>query len=275
MDTCIVLVYCLCDDLLKWQHHRDDPQSMLTDAEVMTIALVAALYFGGNQALSRTMLAEGGYIKHKISRSRLSRRLGRVRHQFMTLFRLLGEVSKEGNPENIYLLDSLPVAACDNYRIRRCKLYRSAEYRGYQASKKRYFYGLKIHLVVTKEGLPVEFLLSPGAWNDAALLDQFDFDLPPNAQVIGDKAYNVYLVEDIMAECNLALLPIRKQNSTRPRPGWLTYLLTTYRKQVETAGSQIERLLPKHIHATSADGFELKVVLFVLASTIDRLYVDR
>ncbi|MBK8799159.1 MAG: hypothetical protein IPM07_23910 [Anaerolineales bacterium] len=35
----------------------------------------------------------------------------------------------------------------------------------------------------------------------------------------------------------------------------MTYLLAHYRKQVETAGSQIERLLPKHIHAVTADGF--------------------
>lgn len=275
MDTCIVLVYCLCDDLLKWQHHRDDPQCSLTDAEIMTIAIVSALYYGGNQALSRTMLAEHGYIKHKISRSRLSRRLARVRPQFMTLFHLLGEVSQASNPEHIYLIDSLPVAVCDNYRICRCKLYRSAEYRGYQASKRRYFYGLKLHLVVTKEGLPVEFLLSPGSWNDTALLDQFDFDLPPGAKLIGDKAYNAYLVEDIMAECDLALLPLRRQNSHRPHPGWTTYLLSTYRKRVETAGSQIERLLPKHIHATTAAGFEFKTMLFVLASTIDRLYAYR
>lgn len=113
-----------------------------------------------------------------------------MRHQFMTLFHLLGEVRKACNPENICLLDNLPVAVCDNYRIRRCKLYRSAEYRGYQASKHRYFYGLKIHLVVTKEGLPFKFLLSPSVMNDANLLDQFDFDLPHNEQIIGDKAYN-------------------------------------------------------------------------------------
>jgi hypothetical protein len=45
MDTCIVLIYCLCDDLLKWQHHRDDPQCVLSDAEIMTIGIVAALAF--------------------------------------------------------------------------------------------------------------------------------------------------------------------------------------------------------------------------------------
>ena len=45
-----------------------------------------------------------------------------------------------------------------------------------------------------------------------------------------------------MTDCNLALLPLRKQNSKRPRSGWLNYLVATYRKRVETAGSQIERL---------------------------------
>jgi hypothetical protein len=32
---------------------------------------------------------------------------------------------------------------------------------------------------------------------------------------------------------------------------------------VETAGSLLERLLPKSIHAVTAEGFELKVALFV------------
>lgn len=268
MDTNIVLFYCLCDDLLKWQHHRDDPQCMLSDAEVMTIAIVAAMHFGGNQALARTFLQEQGYIGHLISRSRLFRRLERVKHQFLMLFNLLGEISKEQNDEQIYVIDSMPVSVCDNYRIRRCKIYRDEAYRGYQASKKRYFYGLKIHLLITKDGQPVEFLLSPGAFSDTSALDQFDFDLPHDATIIGDKAYNSYLVEDIMADCNLFLLPIRKENSKRPRVGWLSYLISYYRKRVETAGSQIERLLPKHIHAVTSDGFELKTMLFVLASTI-------
>ncbi len=92
MDTNIILVYCLCDDLLKWQHHRDDPQCVLSDAEIMTIAIVAAMYFSGNQAMARLLLYEQGYIKESISRSRLCRRrlcrrLKRVQHPFVTLFR--------------------------------------------------------------------------------------------------------------------------------------------------------------------------------------------
>ena len=231
MDTNMILVYCLCDDLLKWQHHRDDdPQCVLSDAEIMTIAIVAAMYFSGNQAMARLLLYEQGYIKESISRSRLCRRLKRVQHQFVTLFRLSGDSAKERNEDNLYIIDSLPVVVCDNYRIRRCRLYRDEAYRGYQASKKRYFYGLKIHLVVTKDGLPVEFFLSPGAFSDTSALDQFDFDLPPHSWIVGDKAYNVYHIEDAMADCDRLLLPIRKANSKRLRGLWMTSLPARYRQ---------------------------------------------
>ena len=59
MDTRIVAVYCLCDDMLKALHHRDDPQTQMTDAEVMTTAIVAALDYGGNMEKARF------YIWHK------------------------------------------------------------------------------------------------------------------------------------------------------------------------------------------------------------------
>jgi aromatic ring hydroxylase len=50
------------------------------------------------------------------------------------------------NTASIYVIDSVPIAVCDNIRIRRSKIYRHEKYRGYKASKKRYFYGLKFIL---------------------------------------------------------------------------------------------------------------------------------
>jgi hypothetical protein len=43
MDSQIVAVFCLCDDLLKALHHHEDPQCQMKDAEVMTAAIVALL----------------------------------------------------------------------------------------------------------------------------------------------------------------------------------------------------------------------------------------
>ena len=70
MDSQIILVYCLCDDMLKALNHREDPQCQVCDAEIMTIAIVAALYFGGNFALSRSFLKEQGYIPAMLGKSR-------------------------------------------------------------------------------------------------------------------------------------------------------------------------------------------------------------
>ena len=38
---------------------------------------------------------------------------------------------------------------------------------------------------------------------------------------------------------------------------------------VETAGSLIEQLLSKSIHAVTSEGFEMKVALFVIAYSLD------
>lgn len=163
-------------------------------------------------------------------------------------------------------MDSFPIADRDNYRICHCHLCRSKEWRGYKASKNRFFYGLKIHLLITAHGQPFEFSLSPGSYSDTNALKAYFFDLTEGSKLTGDKAYADYLIEDVTNEANIAFSPLRKKNSSRPVPPWVRYLMSSYRKMVETTtGSMIARLLPKHIRAVTARGFEIKVALFVLA----------
>lgn len=83
-------------------------------------------------------------------------------------------------------------------------------------------------------------------------------NLTEGAQLTGDKAYNDFEVEDILNELGIRFTPLRKQNSKRPLPPWVTYLMSSYRKMVETTGSMIERILSKHIHAVTAAVFEPK-----------------
>lgn len=272
MDTKIVMVFCLCDDVLKAFGHQEDQQVQMSDAEVMTTALVAALFFGGNFTLARAMLRDQGYIPKMLGKSRFSRRLHAIKPYFLTLFNVLAEYWKGQNADNRYAIDTFPVSACDNYRIPRARLYQEEAFRGYQASKKRYFYGLKLHLMTTEAGQPVEFFLTPGSWNDAKGLLYFDFDLPERALIVADKIYNHYEMEDVLDTAGLLLRPFRKKNSKRPVPAWFRYLQFHFRKMIETAGSQISKLWPKKIHTTSALGFELKVVLFVLAASVNFLF---
>jgi len=124
------------------------------------------------------------------SKSRFSRRLHRIKDLFVVLFTLLSDTWKTLHGEAIYVIDSLPISACDNIRIARSKLYGKEEFRGYIASKRRYFYGLKIHLMVTQEGYPVELFMTPDGVGDIDALKYYLFDLPESAIIYADKAYN-------------------------------------------------------------------------------------
>ena len=57
----VVALYSIMDDLLKAIGHREDLREELTDAEVITTALTAALYFGGNLETSRDFMMETGF----------------------------------------------------------------------------------------------------------------------------------------------------------------------------------------------------------------------
>lgn len=273
MDTAITAIYCLCDDFLKAQGHIEDVQSTMSDAEVITTALVAARFFGGNSELARQDLHKPDLIPEMLSKSQFNRRLHRLTDRGVHLFEVLGQAWKAQRPDDDFLIDSFPVACCDNIRISRSRIYpleaTEGAFRGYIASKRRFFYGVKVHLLTTSEGRPVEMQLTPASHSDVRALDYFSFDLPEGATLYGDKAYNDYFTEDeLYAGSGVELLPIRRRNSKRAVEQYVAFVQHYARKVVETAGSLIERLLPKSIHAVTARGFELKVVLFVLAYSI-------
>jgi hypothetical protein len=276
MDTAIIGMYCLVDDWLRARRHQESAQRRLIDAEIITIALTAARFFDGNFRAAQRMLLEQRYLTAGLSRSQYNRRLHRTQPLLEALFDWLGRLHKTASRENVFLIDSCPVPACDNIRIRDCRIYPSEAtedvFRGYHSSKRRWFYGLKVHLIVTAEGYPVEASLTPGSTNDTKHLRSFEIDLPEGSVLYGDKAYNEYFTEDLLAEaCGIELCPQRRKNSTRAVSAPVRYLQQVYRKRIETTFSRIEQMLPKSIHAVTARGFELKVFLFVLAFSISGL----
>jgi hypothetical protein len=192
MDELIIALFCLINDLLEAMNHREDSQCQTNDAEVMTTALIAAFYFGGNWTHACRWLHVPHYIPKMLSKSRFNRRMHRVKSMYLLLFACLSEVWKELNADCIYSIDTFPIAVCDNVRIPRTRTYRSEAYRGVIPSKRRYFCGLKLHLMVTADGQPVEFFLTPGSCGDVSGLDLLDFDLPPNSIIYADRAYNSY-----------------------------------------------------------------------------------
>lgn len=274
MQEKITTIYCFCDDFLRASGHTDDPQARMTTAEVMTVALTAASLFGGNQEQSRRFLQEHGYIKRVLSKSRFNRRLHRVPEAvWQGLFHLLAQVYQQVNQGQEYAVDSMPVPACDNIRIRRCRLYprrRHGEaFRGYCASKRRYVYGLRVHLLITATGRPVEVALAPASEADITAFRRMTLDLPTGAAVFADAAYLDGQYAALAEEAtDTRIIAQRRGNSRDPLPAWLSFLCQQTRKRVEMVFSSLRAALSGSVHAVTPRGFELKVFLTVLAYSI-------
>lgn len=270
-----IAIYCFIDDLLKAMQHREDQRCEVSDAEVITTALCAMLWFGGNFERSRSFLHSSGLMPRMLSRSRLSRRLHRLADLVQLVFHQLGQVLKELNLESRYALDSFPLAVCDNIRISRCRLAHGAHYRGYLASKRRYFYGVRVQVVVTVEGVPVEFAILPGSHSDVAGLADLPLALPAGAEVAADAAYTFYEWEDVLLQREqIGLLVGRKRNSKRRDAPALHDYKQWLRRRIETVFGEIMKLFPKKIHATTLAGFILKISLFLFAYQVDKAFIQ-
>jgi Transposase DDE domain len=270
----IIAIYAITDDLLKAIDHSEDCRAQLSDAEVVTTALVAARFFGGNHQTAQDYLKEQGLMPQMLSKSRFNRRLHRLFLPLLDLFDYLGAILKSLSPTPEYLLDSFPVPLCDNIRIPRVRLVRSEAFRGYIASKKRYFYGIRVQLLATKDGVPVEFAFLPGAANDVRGLNALPLALSPGDEIYADAAYTDYQAEDDLFDTAAVRLQVaRKRNSTRPDSPALAYVKQTLRHPIETVFSQITRPFPKSIHAVTMDGFLLKVFTFILVRTLEAAFI--
>ncbi|MBI1923614.1 IS982 family transposase [Candidatus Poribacteria bacterium] len=271
----IVAIYTIMDDILLAIRHPEDKRREISDAELITTVITAAMYFGGTIETARACLRTTGLIPNMISKSRFNRRLHNIGDLLFDIFHQLGEAIKQISPTTEYLLDSFPIEICDNIRISRNKIIGDEAYRGYIASKKRYFYGVRVHLLTTASGIPVELAFLPGAAHDVRGMKALPLNLPPGSEIYGDSAYTDYSVEDTFKELEEVLLnPLRKKNSKRyDQPLDRLYKNQT-RKRIETTFSQIVSWFPRHIHAVTFRGFLIKLTCFILGFTLSEAFLS-
>ena len=88
------LIYCLIDDYFKRIAHKEDLQRKMWDAEVLTTAIMAALYFHGNFVSASAYMKDHHGVK-MIDKSGFNRRLHRLEKHLLLLLAILGKVFKE------------------------------------------------------------------------------------------------------------------------------------------------------------------------------------
>lgn len=267
-----VFVYAMIDEYLKESKHLCRKRASaiglpvkLTDAEIIFVFITACLEHGGNCLKAIRTLKRHGLIKHLLDKSQFNRRLHALSSVIFEILCMFSHLAKADNDS--FAMDSFPVPVCKNIRIQSCRLLKGKAYHGYNASKREYFYGYKVHLVTAADGRIVEFEFSPGACDDRMAFGLLGFDLSAGSEVFADKIYNCYPAEEALREeAQIHFQPIRKANSHKTDN---TYLLNRVKQQqrrhIETDISVLENLFPRKIHAVTPNGFLLKLVGFMIA----------
>ena len=269
--TQTIFMFVFIDDILKSLLHKTDIRAKCSDSEIITTAFVAALHFGGNHADAIGFVKESSLMPFMVSESRFNRRLHTLADLTAQLFFQLGHVIKSLNSDLTYRIDSFPVKSCHNIRISRSKLFKGDEYRGYNASKREYFYGIKVFMITDTDNKPVEFTFTPASWSEIDGFRQLPLQLRENSELFGDSGFTDYLHEEDLKEVqNIDLKVARKKNSKKPHKPWINYQIHVARKPIEITFSQITALISKKIHAVTQKGFLLKVMLFIFAFTVDQ-----
>jgi len=106
----VIAIYCSTDHLLKEMNHIEHNNRMFTDGQVITTALVSALYFRGNQTIALNYM-RSHIFEVVIKKSGFTKRLHKLKETLMFILLNIGRVFKYISREMEYIIDSFPVKA--------------------------------------------------------------------------------------------------------------------------------------------------------------------
>jgi hypothetical protein len=118
--------------------------------------------------------------------------------------------------------------------------------------------------------MPVTFTILAAGFHDLTPIHELTYELPEEAVLYGDKAFNAVVDEaSILEEVGVLVVPIRRKNMNVQNSLGEMFALARYRRRIETVNSQLESMGIQRLHARTRDGFEIKThaSLFALAIT--------
>ncbi len=268
-DTCIIAIFTVIDDVMTQLGHRDHCLARTSDSEVLCVAVVAARYFQNHHERTLSVLKLGRYLSGPLSISRFNRRLHHLAHWLPFLAEVLGRLFEDSA---CLIIDSLPVPVSRRVRAWVGRKVRGRIYCGYCAAKKEKFFGWRLHLVCTPEGIPVRYSLLPAACEDLTPIHELLWELPAGVWVLGDKGYiSAADAASILEETGVRLVAMHRANM-EPNSWEERARLEEYRHGIETLNSQAEKMGLQRLYARTNEGFLLKVEATVLALVFSNIH---
>ncbi|MED4879763.1 IS982 family transposase [Geobacillus stearothermophilus] len=247
-------------------HRRNRHLVKQEDAVIIAIHLLGKLLGFTSRAWHRfvtgNLFTNGSFLE----RSRYNRR---CRALGFAIKWIRHELAKRGQHHAYAVVDSLPLPLCHTARMHRVKRFQEIADIGYCASKKQWYYGLKLHLQVTDQGLPMGYVVTEASCHDRVAAETVMTQIP-HPYNFGDKGYiSQTLRKKLYEEHRVAFwTPVRNNQRIRQSDAWKQWMKRK-RKVVETVFSiLVDSYRITKIRANSVSGFETALDGILLAYSL-------
>jgi hypothetical protein len=195
LDDLVIALYVTIDELLEPRRGPGHPPR-LSDAELLCLAVAQVLlgYHSERRWLRAVTDRLGHLFPYVCGQAAYNRRLRRAAPLVSQLLRALA-VACPSWCDQWRLLDATPVpCGASRQTVRRSQLAGWAGY-GYDASHHRFYWGLKLHLLVCPDGMPIAWCLANPSQGERAvaeaLLDRAARQgvLRPALVILADKGF--------------------------------------------------------------------------------------
>jgi hypothetical protein len=195
LDTFLVALYTIIDDLYQTQvapqlPRRPGKRPELSDSEVLTLTVCAQWLRRSERAFVRYARAHWrAYFPRVLSQSAYNRRSRRLAGVLVHLGPLVARTL--GAWASAYqVVDTVPVPLLRRGRGRAHRLFADEAAIGKGGSDRDWYYGCKLLLAVTREGVITGFLLAPASTEDRWVAEAFwCWRASPQAEPCGPTAF--------------------------------------------------------------------------------------
>lgn len=278
-DFCLWM-YVVIDDL--WHHlaplfGRPGPSPACSDSELITMIIVGACRgWDVETELVSQWHARRDLFPQVPERSRFNRRRRNLMHAINRIRCLVVQLLDLAQ-DRYCAIDSLPIPAVQFHLVPGA----SREWAAHGASfgkvitKKQTIFGYKLHLLITLNGIILDFILAPAHQTDLMVGEELLREHRDRI-VLGDKGYISAGLASTLAEVNgVVLLTIPRQNQKRQLPPLVARRLNAQRQIIETVNGQLtEHLGIARHHAHSFWGLCARLYSKLAAHTLS-IYLNR
>ena len=220
-----------CPDSLK--HRRNVSLSKVSDESLLVLLLLQAeLGIKSQRHFHRIcQLFPCGRL---LERSRFNRRS----RQLIWLLQLIRQAMNDQAPSNnIVIMDSFPLPLCQSVRNHRASIFEGVADIGYNASKHQWFYGFKVHMLVTLSGYILNYIVTSASVHDIKAVE----DLLEGCQqsvILADLGYLSQALKDRLKQRGYHLWTPLRQNmeGASQHNNWR---LLAMRRTIETRFSEL------------------------------------